>query len=598
MEEVFCGQTSPLLSIAFYLPTSLETITSYITSNDVHRLMLCGDKALNERLKTGGVVKLCYRRLMAGALTIDASYFHRVQKLTIDLYSIDGDDPMLSLHLTSGRNLVELDISFGGRIWTSIDDSELVGAQIENISHPSNLKAACGPRALFQSLPNLRVLKAYEFCDPIDVSDLPRGLVHCLIWRPQQLICHADREYGGLPPNLEILDLDFGDGYSLYAYECPPSLTAYLANETYFSEEEISRLPRSLKSLECGMDEETLSECLAALPPSLTSFISIEAESLNAEDAKLLPKGLTKTNMTLQTQISPELVNSLPIGLIVSHCEQYAVFPTEIKALPPSILTMKSFGGLKGCTLPSGLKRFAAVMDDSYSDKLPSQLVHLDLISLSSFEPMRCLPKSLRLISIEEFMDHLLEMPDLGIELFRSFPRGLTYLDVSTPKLAFKCLDKATIAELPKQLLTLRLSLVEVEDFDAWTALPPYITSLSLSTTLGKKKDWNTSLGFEHLKHLSSLTLTIEEEQIGYANAILGHLPRALQVFVLGPSKCLVHDSISTNVLLDLPPSLTSMTIPLVYMTPNVAKGLLHIPEKLLIGYARSESEWKEMRGY
>lgn len=140
--------------------------------------------------------------------------------------------------------------------------------------------------------PRLQSLQVYA---PVN-NDFPRALPPTLTHLELDIGCTyiSESDIGSLPRSLTYFQMGSGkrhEGY--FAARLPPSLRTLKATRLCFKEGDIINLPRTLRHLQCTMENITPT-VLAALPRKLQSFEpAVSARpSLNAQSVDLVPTTL------------------------------------------------------------------------------------------------------------------------------------------------------------------------------------------------------------------------------------------------------------------------------------------------------------------
>lgn len=384
-----------------------------------------------------------------------------------------------------------------------------------------------------------------------------------------------------VPPNVTFLNMDFNECDTL-DFKLPASLLTFkswagtfetkgdlgdlpagltklclFSEFELFSADQVSRLPRSLRSLNAPIDLEDES-IWNALPPSLTSVKSSydgrtptdfcikrcprSITNLNCfplltlENIELLPPHITRLHsLSHDLRIIPKLS---PNTRSIQFLGQYSAKRVETSedvaeriVLPNRLTNLSSFQAsfMTSCVLPATLRRLnliAARFTSEHTRMLPSRLEEL---LVQDFEP-----------------DSLIGLPH-GLKTLRA--GNAVNSGTFTADLASK---------LPRTLTSLQLHGTEIGAPEALYALPENLEYLIVQGT-----DWPESCNL--LRAPSSLryiSLIIKDSKAGLGHAILSTLPRRLASLNLSLNGSASLLGVLKESIQRLPPSLTFLRIP------------------------------------
>lgn len=590
-------------------PDSLSVVTDLLQGQDVLRLWLTGDSLLQTKLSNGGVTTLSFARPIDSSAALDISMFHRLSSFDLSFNTLYEDEADFALKLGQGSQLLHLSLPFQKSLLL-VNNALAQGflPKIRSLVVGNHLPILGGVTLLlaFAKLPHLESFKLSWPPQHFNPSCLPRTLTECCLRHIPSIDWQEEAEFGGLPPQLTSLELSF-DGTperppTLPKRALPDSLTHFVyISDNYnaiLTLKDIEGLPKSLRDLRFSWFEGPIRDLAPALPPSL-AFLSLVVENsrISVPTAKLFPSTLTYCPFELKNgDVSKENIEGIPPAFIRSYCSQNRIPCTLLPGLPSSVRSVMASGPLQGLKLPIHLRSLdIRYMDDSFENAFPETLRELNVDLEDSIAPLKTLPASLKFLRLQSFSSGVLERPGAVDELFGSLPKGLTTFiyDYLVPLPGF---SRAHLEMMPcKNLQTLTLKLVELQDMTIWSSAPTYIKRLSISTAARVKLDQNPVCEFESLRHLHSLQLEIGGPAEGFGDYLLTHLPPnivELDYKVRAPEK----DCISGSALMNLPRSLERLSMPPVDATDEEIRKFEHLPSGIRADGIALRDEWDHIR--
>lgn len=285
----------------------------------------------------------------------------------------------------------------------------------------------------------------------------------------------TNEDISNLPPSLKSLDLA---NIKLIGFEgfhlLPRSLTGfsfhYNCQDGYWTREGLQNLPPSLHTLQANLPPAMIE----FLPRTLTSLMLTATFGYSGEYLKLLPENLIKLKISCR-QATNEDILTLPRNLEWLYLGSPLLRNLEtegVKNLPRNLRSFTGSGYLikdKDISyLPRTLTKLIlthAHTSDEGILKLPPNLTHLELPDAEiTSEGIRNLPRSLRFLSLEHSF----------LDTFSKLPPSLTSISVSANIIG------KDLAELPNTLTYLNIEKAYLTDEDL-QYLPPYLSYLSIN---------------------------------------------------------------------------------------------------------------------
>lgn len=447
----------------------------YLPGEQIGRLMMTGATLLCERLKFPGVVKiitlgegyLCFKSFPAFLRELPS-----LEELIIESYTMNwSDNPGITIDmLPSGLRKLELDYSSGSRNLFGEPGSSFMLCKHLPRLETLNLYLEIANDSWMPSNQSLTKLHLTHWGGDVE---LPPSLIHFAAGTAE---LSTQTLVSKLPPSLESFEVFSLAGLELVLPLLPPSTQKLMLYRTEYadgrtpSRKLVKQLPKSLTRLEVDINFESTPELISLLPSTLTELWLIHVLPCSAW--KLLPPQLRRlTFVTPYPLILPSTSTENPEI-------QHEIMALPFDSLPRSITRLELIFPVDRvyfCDLPSAY-------NPSY---FPPQLTYISIPGIQLFPAtVKLLPSSLTYLKVGNFCERVCQ----------HLPNSLKTL-ISTRALMSPNLFKF----LPKSLTHVELKIIDSEDvwFDEITGeaiftvstLPEYTTHMNCLSTCFDWKD-------------------------------------------------------------------------------------------------------------
>jgi hypothetical protein len=554
-----------------HLPQDLiGLIASFLTSNDVLHLTLCGSSQLN--LCLGQTVRNLFFDLDGFApLPLSSYHFPKLERLHISMTKYYVRYPLRLIDnrvfpLNSMETMIELKVNFA-QSWLFLEGEELNG----------NLAS------IFPNLQLLHLSGSRRQMTNRQWRNLPRTIVDLALSSSSTADANADvDDLSPFPPLLEMLVLNISIGFMKSLTQKIienklkfPTTLKTLSLNSVSDHRLFEHFPPSLEMLDFTLWNSNDNNVLTSLlPPTLTS-LSIMGDGRLVIDSSFNPnmKSLLLARNPVTVTDDPVTLSHLPKSIVdcsfiptMFRIDKRQPFPPHLESLTLDRAMWKDCKSLPPCLRQLYISD--AYLSNNIHIKLPSTLTHLSMILSDSKELKKLPPKleSLLLIPSNFYSSRYIHRKDWSY-----LPQSLTSISLSIVQIWNGTCLKAFpsnlrhLAFLPGDNRTLP-SRLAVDGFDNMGMyFPSSLEKLVINVGHHDVLFWPTCLiqMSSVCLNLKSLEMFHDPDDIESCKANLdpsfvSKLPRTLEILRLIASSSWRYN---LNFLINLPSSLHSLYI-------------------------------------